>query len=71
MDCSVELTEFECGPVIGCHHCKKSVCETSSFLDIPPSTVSGISAKWKCLGTTGTQPRSGRPRKVTQQVTEG
>lgn len=64
---SKELTEFERGTVIGCHRCNKSVREISSLLDIPRSTVSGIIAKWKRLGTTATQPRSGRPRKVTER----
>ncbi|MCJ8740981.1 hypothetical protein PDJAM_G00065380 [Pangasius djambal] len=34
--------------------------------DKQESTVSGIITKWKQLGTTATQPRSGRPRKITE-----
>ncbi|CAI9580718.1 unnamed protein product, partial [Staurois parvus] len=34
---------------------------------IPCSTVSGIITKWKQLGTTPTQPQSGRPRKITER----
>ncbi|CAI9619131.1 unnamed protein product [Staurois parvus] len=34
---------------------------------MPWSTVSGIITKWKQLGTTATQPRSGRPHKMTER----
>ncbi|CAI9613723.1 unnamed protein product, partial [Staurois parvus] len=37
------------------------------LLDIPWSTVSGIITKWVQLGTTATQPPSGRPRKMTER----
>ncbi|CAI9613117.1 unnamed protein product [Staurois parvus] len=37
------------------------------LLNIPRSTVSGIITKWKQLGTTATQPQSGRPRKMTKR----
>ncbi|CAI9546412.1 unnamed protein product [Staurois parvus] len=46
--------------------CSKSIREISLLLNIPQSTVSGIITKWKQLGTTATQPRSGRPRKMTE-----
>ena len=55
------------GNVIGCHLCNKFSREISSLLNIPQSTVSGIITKWKRLGTTATQPRSGRPRKMTER----
>jgi len=58
------LSEFQRGPMIGCHLCNKSSREISSQLNIPQSTVSGVITKWKRLGTTATQPRSGRPRKM-------
>ncbi|CAI9591661.1 unnamed protein product, partial [Staurois parvus] len=64
---SQELSEFECSTVIGCHLYNKSICEISLLLNIPRSTVSGIITKWKQLGTTATQPRSGRPCKMTKQ----
>uniref|UniRef100_A0A668AM17 Sleeping Beauty transposase HTH domain-containing protein n=1 Tax=Myripristis murdjan TaxID=586833 RepID=A0A668AM17_9TELE len=64
---SQELSEFQRGTVIGCHLCNKSSREISSLLNIPQSTVSSIITKWKRLGTTATQPRSGRPRKVTER----
>ncbi|CAI9612636.1 unnamed protein product, partial [Staurois parvus] len=48
--------------------CNKSICEISLLLNIPRSTVSGIITKWKQLGTTATQPQSGRPRKMTEWV---
>ena len=62
---SQELSEFQRGTVIGCHLCNKSSCEISSLRNIPQSTVSGIITKW--LGTTATQPQSGRPRKMTER----
>ena len=64
---SQELSEFQRGTVIGCHLCNKSSREISSLLNIPQSTVSSIITKWKRLGKTATQPRSGRPRKVTER----
>lgn len=64
---SEELSDFRRGTVIGCHLCNKTVREISSLLGIPRSTVSDIIRKWKRLGTTATQPRSGRPRKITEQ----
>ncbi|CAI9571158.1 unnamed protein product, partial [Staurois parvus] len=47
--------------------CNKSIREISLLLNIPRSTVSGIITKWKQLGTTATQPQSGRPRKMTER----
>ncbi|CAI9587169.1 unnamed protein product, partial [Staurois parvus] len=44
----------------------KSIHEISLLLNIPRSTVSGIITKWKQLGTTATQPKSGRPHKMTE-----
>ena len=64
---SQELSEFQRGTVIGCHLCNKSSREISSLLNIPQSTVSCTIRKWKQLGTTATQPRSGRPRKMTER----
>ncbi|CAI9624630.1 unnamed protein product [Staurois parvus] len=46
--------------------CNKSIRDIFLLLNIPRSTVSGIITKWKQLGTTSTQPRSGRPRKITE-----
>ncbi|CAI9603717.1 unnamed protein product, partial [Staurois parvus] len=39
---SQELSEFKRGTMIGCHHCNKSICETSLLLNISQSTVRGI-----------------------------
>ncbi|CAI9552290.1 unnamed protein product, partial [Staurois parvus] len=64
---SQELSEFKRGTVIGCHLCNKSIRDISLLLNIPLSTVSGIITKWKQLGTTATQPRSGRPCKMTER----
>ncbi|CAI9556670.1 unnamed protein product [Staurois parvus] len=66
MGCSQEHSEFKQVTVIGCHLCNKSICDISLLLNIPQSTVNGIITKWKQLGTTATQPRSGRPCKMTQ-----
>ncbi|CAI9584342.1 unnamed protein product, partial [Staurois parvus] len=46
--------------------CNKSIREIPLLLNIPRSTVSGIITKWKQLGTTATQPQSGRPHKMTE-----
>ncbi|CAI9576391.1 unnamed protein product [Staurois parvus] len=59
---SQELSEFKHGTVIGCHLCNQSIHEISLLINIPRSTVSGIITKWKQLGTTATQPQSGKPQ---------
>ncbi|CAI9544551.1 unnamed protein product [Staurois parvus] len=64
---SQELSEFKRGPVIGFLLCNKSIRDISWLLNIPRSTVSGIITKWKQMGTTATQPPSGRPRKMTER----
>ena len=64
---SQELSEFQRGTMIGCHLSNKSSREIYSQLSIPQSAVSGIITKWKRLGTTATQPRSGRARKMTER----
>ncbi|CAI9554551.1 unnamed protein product [Staurois parvus] len=64
---SQEFSEFKRGIVIACPLYNKSICEISLLLNIPRSTVSGIITKWKQLGTTSTQPRSGRPCKITER----
>ncbi|CAI9546086.1 unnamed protein product [Staurois parvus] len=62
-----ELSEFKHGTVIGCHLCNKAIREISVLLNIPQSAVSGNITKWTQLRTTATQPRSGRPRKMTER----
>ncbi|CAI9551505.1 unnamed protein product [Staurois parvus] len=47
--------------------CNKSIREISLLLNIPRSTVSGIIKMWKQLGTTATQPLSGRSHKMTER----
>ncbi|CAI9561693.1 unnamed protein product, partial [Staurois parvus] len=64
---SQELSDSKRGTVIGCHLCNKSIRDISWLLNIPRPTVSGIVTKWKQLGTTATQPPSGRPRKMTER----
>ncbi|CAI9534128.1 unnamed protein product [Staurois parvus] len=46
--------------------CNKSICEISLLLNLPRSTVNGIT-KWKQLRSTATQPPSGRPSKMTER----
>ncbi|CAI9623932.1 unnamed protein product, partial [Staurois parvus] len=62
---SQELSDYKRGPVIGGHLGNKSIRDIFWLLNIPRSTVSGIITKWKQLGTTATQPPSGRPRHMT------
>ncbi|CAI9563845.1 unnamed protein product, partial [Staurois parvus] len=64
---SQELSEFKRGTVIVCHVCNKSICKIPLLLNIPWSAVSGIITKWKQLGTTATQPPSGRPCKMIER----
>ncbi|CAI9606671.1 unnamed protein product, partial [Staurois parvus] len=64
---SQKLSEFKRGTMIDRHLCNKSICEINLLLNISRSTVIGIVTKWKQLGTTATQPRSGRPRKMTER----
>ncbi|CAI9550260.1 unnamed protein product [Staurois parvus] len=52
---------------IGERLCNKSIRDISWLLNIPHSTVSGIITKWKQLGTTATQPPSGRSRHMTER----
>ncbi|CAI9551663.1 unnamed protein product, partial [Staurois parvus] len=68
MGCSLELSEFKRGTVIGCHLCNKSIRKISLPLNIPQSTFSGIITKWKQLGTTATQPRSERGQHMLQRT---
>ncbi|CAI9606362.1 unnamed protein product [Staurois parvus] len=64
---SQELSEFKRGTVKSCYLCNKSNHEISLLLNIPRSTVSAIITKWKQLGTTATQPQSGRQHKRTER----
>ncbi|CAI9540490.1 unnamed protein product, partial [Staurois parvus] len=51
-----------------CDRLPSPIQAISLLLNISRSTVSGIITKWKQLGTTTTtQPRSGRPHKMTEQ----
>ncbi|CAI9610089.1 unnamed protein product, partial [Staurois parvus] len=52
---------------ICCHLCNKSIRDISCLINITWLTVNGIKTKWKQLGTTVTQPQSGRPRKMTER----
>ncbi|CAI9566877.1 unnamed protein product [Staurois parvus] len=47
--------------------CNKSILVISLLINIAGSIVSGIITKWKQLGSTATQPQSGRPRKITER----
>ena len=61
-----ELRDFQRGTVMGCHHFNKSVRQISALLELLWSTVSTVILKWKRLGATTAQPRSGRPHKLTE-----
>uniref|UniRef100_A0A674P2I1 Transposase Tc1-like domain-containing protein n=1 Tax=Takifugu rubripes TaxID=31033 RepID=A0A674P2I1_TAKRU len=61
------LSDFQRGTVIGCHLCNKLSREISLLRNIPKSTVGFLIRKWRSLGTTATQPQSGRPRKLTER----
>jgi hypothetical protein len=56
MDPSGELSDFECGLVIGCHISKKSVRDIATLLMLPKSTAGDVIVKWKREGTTTTKP---------------
>jgi transposase len=45
---------------------RMSVCKISALLELPQSTVSAVFVKWKRLGATTAQLRSGRPHKLTE-----
>ena len=62
-----ELSDFQRGTIIGCHLSNKSVHQISALLELPRSTVSAVIVKWKRLGATTAQPRSGRPHKLTER----
>ncbi|CAI9586007.1 unnamed protein product, partial [Staurois parvus] len=64
---SQETSKFKRGTVIGLHLCNKSIREISLLLKYSTVTVNSIITKWKQLGTTATQPQSGRPRKMTER----
>jgi transposase len=67
MGLTEELSDFQRGTVIGCHLSNKSVRQVSAQLELPRSTVSPVIVKWKHLGETTAQPRSGRPHKLTER----
>jgi hypothetical protein len=53
---SGELSDFECGLVIGCHISKKSVTDIATLLKLSKLAVGDVIVKWKCEGTTTTKP---------------
>jgi hypothetical protein len=55
IDRSGELTDFECGLVIGYHISKKYVRDTGTLLRLPESTASDVIVKWKREGTIATK----------------
>jgi hypothetical protein len=56
MDSSGELTDFECGLVIGCHISKKSVRDIKNLLKLPKLMAGDVIVKRKHEGTTTTKP---------------
>jgi hypothetical protein len=63
MDTPEELSDFQHGTVIGCHLLQ----QVSALIEPSRSTVSAVIVKWKRLGATTAQPRSGRPHKLTER----
>jgi hypothetical protein len=47
---SGELSDFQRGPVIGCHISKKSVRDIATLLRLPMLTVGDVIVKWKREG---------------------
>jgi transposase len=67
MDRSGELTDFECGLVIGCHFSKKSVRDIATLLKLPKSTAGDVIVKRKREGTTTTKLLLSRMRLMTDR----
>ena len=63
---TAEFSDFQHGTIIRCQ-LYKSVHQISALIQLPRSTVSAVIEKWKRLGETTVQPRSGRPHKLTEQ----
>jgi hypothetical protein len=53
---SGELSDFECGLVVGCHISKKSVRDIATLLKLPKSMAGDVIVKWKREGTTTMKP---------------
>jgi hypothetical protein len=62
-----ELSDFECGLVIGCHIIKKSVRDIATLLKLPKWMVGDVIVKWKHEGTTTTEPQLGRLHLMTDR----
>jgi hypothetical protein len=64
---SGELSDFECGLVIGCHISKKYVRDITSLLKWPKLAVGDVTVKRKREDTTTWKPRPGSPRLMTNR----
>ncbi|GFX91864.1 HTH_Tnp_Tc3_2 domain-containing protein [Trichonephila clavipes] len=62
MSKSKELNEFDCGSIVLCHPCGKSVREIADILQKPNSTMSDLIVKWKRRGSETAEKRTGRPK---------
>ncbi|GFV86278.1 uncharacterized protein TNCV_2093191 [Trichonephila clavipes] len=62
MSKSKKLSEIDCGSIVGCHLCGKSVREIADILQKPKSTVSDVIVKWKRQGGEMAEKRAGRPK---------
>ena len=62
-----ELTDFECGEIIGLYKVKFPIRKIAEILNHPKSTVGDIVKKYKEQGLTSTLPRSGRPKTLTDR----
>src|SRR5437588_860949 len=62
-----ELTEFECGEIIGLWKGKHSLRDIGKILNHPKSTVYNIIDNYKKQNLTTAMPRSGRPKLLTER----
>ncbi|GFT92352.1 uncharacterized protein TNCV_3075561 [Trichonephila clavipes] len=62
MSKSKKLSETDCGSIVECHLCGKSVREIADILQKPKSPVSDVIVKWKRQGSETAEKRTGRPK---------
>ncbi|KAF8773446.1 hypothetical protein HNY73_016110 [Argiope bruennichi] len=62
MSKSKELSEFDCGNIVGCH-----LCEIADILQKLKSTVNDVIVKWKRRGSETSGKRTGRQKKLAER----
>ncbi|KAF8791599.1 hypothetical protein HNY73_006441 [Argiope bruennichi] len=68
MNKSKEPSECDCGSIVGCHLCGKSVREIENILLKPKSTVNGVIFKWKRRCSETAEKRTGRLKKLGETL---